>query len=535
LDRRSRSRLAYLALLASGLLILTAGWYAFGGRGSTGGGTYVEGIVGRPEHPTPLFVRDNPIDGDLAALLFSGLTRIEGDGTPHPDLAERWDVTPDGLTYTFHLRPNLVWHDGQPMTARDVAFTVGAVQAPGFQGSSTLAVRWAGVVAAVPDDTTIVFVLPQPSASFLTVASLGIVPRHLLDGIGAAELIAAPMTRATVGSGPFRLETLDDTHAVLAPNPTYHLGPPRLARLELRFYTDPSALAKAIEGKHVSGALLDETPSAEVVTAVRDRKDLHAIPLVEAAYDILYMNNQREPLTDTALRRAIAASIDRTALLGGSAALPGDGPIVPGSWAYVAGGWSTPAQAQGLFIAAGWRREGNGPLQRAGRPLHLDLLTNDSPRRSALAAGIASQLQAQGVDVSVRTMGAGDLLRDYINPRAYDLLLFGWQADIDPDPYGGWHTSQIGPGGRNVAGFHDEATDRLLERARLTLDTAERRDLYQQFQVRFVDLAPSVVIDYPRRIYVQPADLRGVTPSILFAPSNRFHDVANWLVERAAR
>lgn len=533
MDRRSRSRLLYLVVLAGGLLLLTVGWYVASNRIAAGGGRYVEGVVGRPKYPTPLFARDNPVDGDLAALLFAGLTRIDADGTPQPNLAERWEVTPDGLTYTFHLRPDLRWHDGAPLTAADAAFTVATVQAPGFQGAATLAARWASVIVIVPDERTVVFRLPQPSASFPAVASLGLVPKHLLSGLGAADLLAAPATRATVGSGPFRLVALDETHAVLEPNAAYHLGPPRLARLELRFYADTAALTRAITGKQVSAALLDETPAPEALRAVAARSDLRSTPLVEGAYDLLYLNNQREPLTDTALRRALAASIDRPALIPQeSPALPGDGPIVPGSWAYEAGGWSMPAQADALFIAAGWRREGSGTLQRDGKPLRLELLTNDDARRLTLAQAIAAQLRARGIGVTVRTASPSDLLRDHIAPRAYDLLLFGWQADVDPDPFGGWHTSQAAAGGRNVAGFHDVEADRLLEQARRTLDVGERRDLYRRFQQRFVDLAPSVVVAYPRRIYVQPQALRGTAPAVLFEPASRFHDVEQWVIGR---
>ena len=130
----------------------------------------------------------------------------------------------------------------------------------------------------------------------------------------------------------------------------------------------------------------------------------------------------------------------------------------------------------------------------------------------------------------MRALSPSDLLRDHVAPRAYDLLLFGWQTDVDPDPFGGWHTSQAASGGRNVAGFHDEAADRLLEAARRTLDGTERRDLYRQFQVRFVDLAPAVVIAYPRRLYVQPETLEGAAPGVLFEPSSRFQRVEQWVI-----
>ncbi len=519
-----------------GLLVLMAGWYRFGSESSASGGRYVEGIVGLPSRPTPLFARANPVDADLAALLFSGLTRITGDGTPTPDLAERWDVTPDGLAYTFILRPDLVWHDGRPLTAQDVAFTVSAVQSPGFQGSSSLAARWTGITVLTPDERTVVFRLPAPSAAFLALAALGIVPRHLLNGLGPAELIEAPATRTTIGNGPFRLMRMDLTGARLEPNPIYHLGTPGLEAIELRFYPDDASLIRALARREIDGALLSARPSSEALGAVVARPQLHATPLVEASYTVLYVNNQREPLFEPALRRALAASIDRTALIAeDDSALPGDGPIVPGSWAYAPGGWATRAQAEALFIAAGWRRVASGPLQRDGKILRLELLTNDDPQRVTLAEAIAAQLRGFGVEATVRALSPSELLGRHINNREYDLLLFGWQADVDPDPYGGWHTSQIASGGRNVAGFHDLEADRLLEQARLTLDTAERKDLYMRWQARYADLAPSVVLHYSRRLYVQPRNLTGGSASVLFEPASRFTGVHEWHIAREKR
>ncbi len=467
----------------------------------------------------------------MAALLFSGLTRIEGDGTPLPDLAERWEVTPDGLTYTFYLRSNLLWHDGAPLDARDVAFTVATVQSPGFEGSPALAARWAGVEVIVADPRTLLFRLPAPTASFLSLAALGVVPEHLLRGLGPAELAALPVNTAAVGSGPFRLAQLDSSRAVLERNLTYHHGIAALERIELRFYDTPAALARALERGEVDGALLDRVPPTDALGAVLARPALRVTPMVEAAYSILYLNNQRAPLTDPALRRALTAGLDRGRLIRPEdPAQPGDGPIVPGMWAYSSGAWYKPDQAEALFVAAGWTRGADGVRQRGGVPLAMELLTNDDPARAELATGIAIQLRALGLEVNVRALPAGTLLRDHIDTREYDLLLFAWQADVDPDPFGGWHTSQVATGGRNVAGYHDAQSDALLEQARFTMDTAERTQLYAQWSARFVELAPSVVLAYPRRLYVQPRALEGTAGGVLFTPGSRFHDAHLWHV-----
>jgi peptide/nickel transport system substrate-binding protein len=517
------------AALATGLLALAALWTLATPVAGDGDEpvTYIEGVIGRPTRPTPLFARSDT-DADLAALLFSGLTRISPDGTPLPDLAERWEVTPDALTYTFHLRGGLAWHDGAPLTADDVVFTVATVQAAGFQGPSALAARWAGVSATAAAPRTVVLRLPAPAAGFLTQAALAVLPRHLLQGLAPGALPEAPFQRAPVGSGPFRLVALDGARAQLEANPSYHLGAPALRRLELRFYADAAALTHALEDGEVHGALL---PGAAVPSALATRDSLRARPLVTATSLVLYCNTQRLPLADVGLRRALAASLDASALAAQSGALPGGGPIVPGAWPYRAVPAPVAAEADALFTAAGWPRVEGGGRAREGQPLRVELLTNADGDRVALARAVASQLDAQGVAATVTVLPAGELLRDRIAPREFELLLFAWDHGPDPDPYPAWHTSQIGTGGRNIAGFHDPDSDRLLEAARLTLDTVERRELYARFSERFAALAPAVVLAHPRRVYLQPPTLSTPDPGLLFTSASRFWDVQRWTRE----
>ena len=535
MDRLLLPRLLYLGWLVAGLSALAAGWYVLGASSAPASQRrYVEGVVGEPRRINPLYASLNEIDADLSALLFNGLTRIDGDGAPRPDLAEGWDVTPDGLTYTFHLRPNVFWHDGERLDGRDVAFTIEQVQAPGFRGAPALATHWSGVVVTVADPLTLLIRLPAPSASFLTRAALGVLPEHLLAGLGADALFDAPFNRAPVGTGPYELVSLDGLAAVLEHNPSYGPGAPAVREFELRFFRDRPSLTSALRAGELAAALLGETPIGTEQEALEARTDLTATGFLSSGYTLLYMNNQRAPLNDPRLRRAIAAAIDTTALLttaAGGRGVAGDGPIVPGSWAYTPGDWPTPEEADDLFEAAAWLRTGEGVRMRAERTLQLELVTNAGAVREALAAAVARQLRAHGVDVSVVTMPSAELLATRIEPRDYDLMIFGWDTEIDPDPYGAWHTSQILPPGRNVTGYHDSLADALLEAARTTLDIAERRALYRRFTERFVETVPSVVLYYPARTYVHPRALRGLTEGLLFEPSSRFRDVHLWRIE----
>jgi peptide/nickel transport system substrate-binding protein len=526
----SRSPLLLPATLAAGIVALAVGWYGLADSPSAPSSSrYVEGLVGAPLRPSPLFARGHPPDEDLAALLFSGLLRITGDGTPLPDLAETWEVTPDARTYSFRLRDDVYWHDGRRVTSSDVAFTVTRVQQPGFQGPATLALRWVGVEVQTPDLHTVIFRLPEARADFLAQTALGVVPAHLLAGLGIRELLEAPFHREPVGSGPYRLVELSAQRALLERNPSFHLGAPAIDEIELRFYSTASELETALAAGKLDGALLEEGRDAQATAVLAARPDLRALDLTRNGFTLLYLNNGRPPLADARTRRAIVASIDRGALLAmAPGATLGEAPIVPESWAYAAVEAPSLDEAAELFAAAGWLTDDDGVLASVGRPLALTLVTNADPQREAIAGLVADQLRAQGVEVAVEAMSAAELIGERLGLRDYELAIFGWEAAVDPDPYGAWHTSQIAPPGHNLAAYHDSEADALLEAARQTLDEAERRALYAAFTQRFVDQAASAVLLYPARTYLLPVSLEGVAPGLLFRPSSRFRNVHEW-------
>ena len=247
---------------------------------------------------------------------------------------------------------------------------------------------------------------------------------------------------------------------------------------------------------------------------ILERDELLATPLVRHAFTVLYLNNQQAPLSDPALRRAVAASIDPGAVIraAGIRGLAGEGVIVPRTWLK-----SPPLEedrpaldAATAWLAAGYSPNEEGRLARNDSELILELLTNADPARVRLAEAVATALDAIGVTVEVTPLPASDLLARRLVPRDYELALFGWEANIDPDPYLGWHTSQISETGRNIAGYQDATADALLEAARLTVDAAERRELYAAFEARFEEQAASVILAYPLAALHPPGEPRGV-------------------------
>lgn len=497
---------------------------------------WVEAIAGRWQRINPIYASRNDADSDVAALVFSSLVRVGGDGELEPDLAGLPAVSDDGRTYTFELRENARWHDGVPVTARDIAFTIRHLQDPDFRGDPALGEAWSGVELSTPGERTIVIRLRQASAPFVARhATVGILPEHLLAGLSAAELADAPFNLAPVGSGPYRLASLTAGEAVLAANVAYHLGPPKIEEIRLRFFSDDASAIRAASLGEVDGLLVREALTASEVDALRSARGMEITEYQRAASFSLYVNNDLAIFRDERLRRALSLSIDRSAIArsvypGG--ATPSSSVIVPGTWPYDAGYEFTRVnlpEARSLLDEAGWLvNEATGVRTREGAELRFTIRTDTDTERVAIAEAVARQFEALNISVKVASTTFGVLQRDFLRTRAYEAAIVGWDQGPDPDPYFAWHSSQQGSAGLNLANFGDIVIDELIARARATHDPEIRKDLYLQFQAKWQQLSPAMVIVYPHYLYLHRASAKGLPTGTLFSASDRFHGVEAW-------
>jgi peptide/nickel transport system substrate-binding protein len=446
------SRWLLLAGLVLAIAALSALWYATreepGPQVPAHGGRYLEAIVGSPLRVNPLYTAFNDVDKDLAALVFSGLTRLGPDGTVLPDLAESWEVSPDARAYTFHLRRGVTWHDGTAFTADDVIFTWSALRDPDFKGEPSLGQFWQQVECAKKDDLTVVCELLQPFAPFLAQATLGILPRHRLEGLSAEGLFIAPFNEQPIGTGPFILRALDSQRALLQSNPSYHWGEPAIAEIELRFFSDYPSAASALRDGQVQGLFLGPEVSPDILEQLAQDKDLQRLASRRNSYTLLYLNTRTPPLDDSSVRQALLYALDREVIIADrldGRALLADSPIVPGTWAYsqdVRIYRHDPQMALFLLEEDGWQVNSRGALEKEGEELRLTLLTDNDPERVAIGQEITRQLRAIGVDASLQSPAASELVRDFLLPHSFQAVIYGWDQGADPDPYPAWHSSQ---------------------------------------------------------------------------------------------
>ncbi len=301
------------SVLLVGVGAILAFWY-FASRSDapvqpTFGGDYIEGVAGEPLRVNPLFASENAADQTLVSLVFAGLTRVDDKGAAFPDLAETWTVSPDGLDYTFTLRGGLVWQDGTPLTSEDVVYTYGLLASPGLHEAPPLAAVLEGAQIDAPDPQTVTIALTKPFSPLPSYLTLGILPKHLLGDLDFGQLYDSLFNQQPIGAGPYRLEHLTPSEAVLVANPSYYLEQPFIQRLQIRFYPDDGAVLQALDAGQITAALFHQTPGPNDMLALQSHPNLRFMTLDtgEVTFGLL----QPQPAVVPGPRRAPGPALRR--------------------------------------------------------------------------------------------------------------------------------------------------------------------------------------------------------------------------------
>lgn len=501
------------------------------------GGTLIEGDVGVPSTFNPLFA-NSQTERDLARLLFDGLVRVDGSGTPRPDLAEKWDVSSNGLAYTVMLKSGLTWHDGAPVTSQDVRFTIGLIQSPGFPGNPQLSQFWRPVVVDTPDDRTVVFHLMKPFSPFLNYLNLPILPKHILGGVLAEDLTSDPFNFAPIGTGPFRFRAYEKQQQEIKLDAfaSYSGDKPKLTDMTIRYFDDPTTLLAALKNGSVQAT--GTLPADQLLRAgALPASDSVYAPIL-MGYTALFFNTRVPPFSNQVVRQAIQLAIDPAELTNGplkSQVVPGTGPIPETSWAYSAQSVvPDPQRATAMLEQAGWTYvEKDDMLKYGDMTLSFQLLVNaDDPQRMLMAQTIAQQLARIHIRVEVQPASSA-AVSQALTSRQFSAAVFGGNyPNGDPDCLDVWLSTQASTG-LNFTGISDPAIDTALLNARGTSDVEKRRQYYAQFQHEFATQVPAVVLYYPRFLFVASSALRGVKPEPVVDPSDRFLQISSWYLAGA--
>lgn len=506
------------------------------------GGIYTEALVGAPGRLNPVLDYNNPADRDVNRLIYSGLIKFDDRGVPQADLAESWGVSQDGVTYNFAIRPDAKWHDGEPVTADDVLFTVDLLRQDSSSIPADLRQFWKDVEVTALDEKSLQFRLPEAFAPFLDYLTFGVLPRHLLESVPAGELANAEFNLAPVGSGPYRFsrfltENGQIQGVVLSAFEDYFFDRPFIDQVVFRYFPDASAALAAYDSGEVTGVSVIPT---EGLPQALKKPDLKLYTGRQPRLALAYLNLGDPALPffqDASIRRALLMGLNRQGyvdqILTGQA-LVADGPILPGTWAYYDGLSRVdydPEAAATLLEEAGYTQpaSGEGPRQKEGVRLAFELAHPDDAQSTAIAEAMKRDWERLGAQVTLKAMPFEELLSDALEPRSYQAALVDLNLSRfpDPDPYPFWDQAQI-TGGQNYAKWDDRQASEYLEQARVTVDLGERAKAYKNFQVRFANEMPALPLFYPVYSYGVDQQVQGVRMGPLFDTSDRFATLLQW-------
>ncbi len=493
------------------------------------GGNYSEGLVGRVKILNPILI-DSSASSDVDRLIFSGLTQFDGTGQITADMAKSWSNTPDFRSFSFELRDNLHWQDGAPLTADDIAFTIGLIQNPDTR--SSLISNWKGVKTTVVSPTSIKFDLPASYPSFLHLTTVGILPQHLLSQVDPTALRLSEFNQRPVGSGPFSFDSYTEQNQIihLQRNSKYYAGVSKLDSVTFQLYDEPSQLPDGYSKKQILG-FGDGSPSQLKIMHKLSQVNLRKLD--RPGYIALFFNTQRGILKDKAVRRGLTASINREALTklpagANSAARAQDLPLIPAQFDV--------SYASQLKYDPNTARADLAKLYNNKIPT-LSLVTVNSPELVATATEIQHQLATVGVKLTITAVDLDSLEQDYIRPRRYDMILFGQNTGADWDTYNFWHSTQVADPGLNLSSYKSPEADKYLESARLAKDPINRRNKILAFLQTWDADTPAVVLYSPYYLYAQNKIVTSSPLQTLITPPDRFYNIQTWAVryERVAK
>ena len=442
---------------------------------SQSGGTLLDAMIGEPSGLIYMVAGESAA-GAISANIFNKLLKYDKNLDLEGELAQSWQVSPDQKTITFKLKPNLKWSDGKPLTSADVLWTWHAVideKTGSPYASDFQLVKKAEAIDALTFSVT----YQQAYAPALdSWAGLQILPEHLLKG---QDLHTTNFARNPIGSNYYKLDNWAHGENIkLSRNASAVLGQAKIDKLVTRIIPDSSAQFLELMAGNIDSMSLDPIKYARIIPARPELKQKLALyKELGNSYTYLGFNLKRKPYDDVRVRKAINYAIDKQEIIDGvylGLGIDIASPYKPGTR------WSNPdlkpypydpIKAKTLLKEAGFiDSDGDGIVEKDGKPFSFEIITNQNKEREKSAVLIQRKLKQVGIQVNIRAIEWASFISRFIKTGDFDVVLLGWGLGLDPDQYNIWHSSQQAPGQFNFIGYNNPTIDKLLEQGRVELN-----------------------------------------------------------------
>lgn len=606
------------------------------------GEIYKEGIIGQPRFINPIYGDINEIDRDLIELIFSSLLSFNKKGELVKDLAEEYKISEDGKTYEFYLRKNVFWHDGEPLDADDIVFTIKTIQNSDYK--SPLKTNWIGVEVKKLSNYHLVFILKNPYHSFLENATLKIIPKHIWEKVPPENFHLFSYNLQPIGSGPFKFKNLKQTDdgfiksLDLEANLNYYKKPPFISGISFLFFKNNKDLIRAFNRKEIDGFSL--TLSKNYSFLKNKKVSIYSFSLPR--YFAVFFNIKKSKIfTYPEVRKALTYATNKKEIVdkieslfypqiekSGENVQIVNSPILDNFFNYPPPSFfyefnikkgekllekvgfikkdnkirkkiiekkpafrfkkrlnltSKGKEVQELqkclakdseiypegkitgyfgqltkkavikfqekyaeeilypfgikkapgFVGENTRKKLNElcfPSVKEILKLQFTLTTVNQPQLIETALILKEQWKKIGAEVKIEILEISEL-KQRIKNRDYESLLFGEVLGNLPDPFPFWHSSQIVDPGLNLSGYENKELDKLLEKARKTLDENLRKEKYRKFQDILIKDAPAIFLYNPNYLYLSSKKVAGINEGKIINLAQRFSDIREWYIK----
>lgn len=487
----------------------------------TYGGEVREGIIGTPRFINPVLATTEQ-DKDLTTLVYAGLTKRNSEGLVILDMADSIEESEDRLHYTVTIKDGATFHDGEPVTADDIIYTVSLIQDPTIK--SPRRIEWEGVTVEKNADNQVTFTLKKPYPLFMESLSLGILPKHVWKNLTEDQISLSDFNIRAIGSGPYKIKDIVTesgipTEITLEAHKYYTLGRPYIERLIIISYTSEKYLLKAFSDHDITRI---HGISPEKVASLNVSSSTLQTSLLPRTFAVFFNPNKASALSDKNTRAALQMAINKQAIV--DQVLYKYGKVINSPYPFDTGTSTVvydPVTAKEMLIKS-------KALKDASSTLEITLTTANTDEMKKVAEMIKADWAQVGVIANISIYDVSDLNQNVIRERDFQALLFGAITESPSDLYAFWHSSQRTYPGLNISNYVSKRLDENLETLRETEDPSIREEAYLAVKKEFEEETPGIFLFSPSLLYITNDKVTTLLPLYSYDNASRFNLVESW-------
>jgi len=501
------------------------------------GGYINEGIVGSPRFINPVLAISNT-DKDLTSLIYSGLMKKNIFGEIKQDLAESYEISEDGLTYTFKIKDDAVFHDKIKVTADDISFTITQIQDGKLK--SPVQANWDSVSVLKIDEQTIQFKLPRINTSFLENTTVGILPLHIWKELDTDDFTFSDRNIYAIGSGPYKIQKIKNKKGGLIENITlksfsgFYDKKPYISKIKFIFYKNEDEMMKSFQKGSIDQI---SAISPEKANNIDDSSKIIIQSNLSRIFGIFFNSNKQEIFRNKNILTAINLALDKENIV--EKVLMGYGKVInspiPEHLYNNEEGRAAKIDiaeriesAKNILEKDGWKLGEDGIRVKDGKRLSFSLSTGDALELQRSSEIIKDDLTKIGIDVEVKVFEIGNLNQSIIRPREYEALFFGQVIMNKSDIFAFWHSGQRNDPGLNISSYTNSRVDGFLERLLNTSNRDSELEYLKGIEKEITNDMPAIFVYSPSFIYATNRKIKKLEIGNMSLPSDRFMDIQNW-------